>query len=197
MREKGSFTVEATIVMSAIIMIIFAIISAFLLLYQNVVITYVAQQAAQQGAIMWADTSVQLDGTRQGRDEQGYYYRLGEFGGGSAAKKAKIAQWARDKLAEMMPQSAIGSGAEQVNVHFRNTFFQRFVEVEIRKEIDIPIADVMQYFGDDLDISVKVRAAVSEPAEYIRTIDLGYIVALDLWDMVAGKWSTIKSWFKS
>lgn len=199
MREKGSYTVEAAIVMSAIIMIVFAIISAFLLLYQNVVITYVAQQAAQQGAALWTDMSVQMDGTRQGQDKQNVYYRLGELGGGGSKteeKKQRVKTWAEERLKELIPQSLVGSGAEQVNVSFENTIFQRFVTVEIRKAVDIPIAGIAQYFGDDLDVSVKARAAVSEPAEYIRTLDLGILVAQDLWAQIKDKLGPISSWFQ-
>ena len=199
MREKGSYTVEAAIVMSAIIMIVFAIISSFLLLYQNVVITYIAQQAAQQGAAMWTDTSVQMDGTRSGVDDQRVYYRLGELSGAGSnmeAKKSTIKAWAEQKLKEMIPQSMVGSGSEHVSVEFENTIFQRFVTVEITKDVDIPIAGITQYLGDDLDITVRVRAAVSEPAEYIRTLDLGILVAQDLWDVIKDKLGPIMDWFQ-
>jgi hypothetical protein len=199
MKEKGSYTIEAAIVMSAILFIIFAIISAFLLLYQNVVMTYVASQAAEQGAVMWTDTSVQMDGSREGEDTQGYYYRIAELNGesgGAAAKKEEIRAWAAERMSEMIPNSMVGSGAEEINVSFENTFFQRFVVVEIKKQVNIPIAGIMQYFSDDLNMSVKVRAAVSEPAEYIRTLDLAYLTALDLWDQIKGKLEPILKQFK-
>lgn len=199
MREKGSYTIEAAIVMGTIIMIVFAIIAAFLLLYQNVVITYIAQQAAQQGAAMWSDMSIQMDGRREGVDDQGRYYRLDELsdtGDRTEEKKNKIKSWAEQKLKEMIPQSMVGNGAEQVTVEFENTFFQRFVTVEIKKDVDIPIAGIAQYFGNDLDISVRVRAAVSEPAEYIRTLDLGVLLAQDVWDLIKDKIEPIMAWFK-
>lgn len=196
MREKGSYTVEAAIVMSAILMILFAIISAFLLLYQNVVMTYVATQAAQQGAVMWTDTSVQMAGTRQGVDKQNVYYRLGELVGGSKTKTQKIETWAKEKLATMIPNTLVGSGNEEVTVTFENNLFQRFVTVEIKKAVDIPFAGIMQFFSQDLDMSIRVRSAVSEPAEYIRTLDLGYLVALDLWDIIQDKLGPILSVFQ-
>lgn len=199
MKEKGAYTVEAAIVMSAILFIIFAIISAFLLLYQNVVMTYVAQQAAQQGAVLWTDTSIQMDGTRVGADNQNIYYRIGEIGGGGAqtnGKKAKIEEWAKKRMAQMIPNSIVGNGEEKICVKFENTIFQRFVVVEIQKKVDIPIAGIMQYFNKDLNMSVKVRAAVSEPAEYIRTVDLGYLISSEIWGMIQGKLGDIMEKFK-
>lgn len=188
-KKRGSYTVEAVIVMSTIIFIIFAIVSAFLLLYQNAVMYYVATQAAQEGAVMWTDTSHDLDGNGGGGDSQGLYYRIGElFGGGEVSgKTGKIKAWAEQSLREMTPNTLIGSGKETVEVTFQNYFVQRYIEVSITKEIDIPFKDIAKYFGQDLDMHVKVRASVSEPAEYIRNIDYGIELSKSIWKMVSGK----------
>lgn len=190
-REKGSFTVEATIVMTTILFILFAIVSSFLLLYQNAVLYYVASQAAQQGAVMWTDTSLDLDGVAHGANSQGVYYRIGELFSANQEKTEKIQQWAQAQLRKRMPGTLVGSGAERVNVTFQNTFFQRFVTVEITKEIDIPFAQIAQYFSDDLDLHISVTAAVSEPAEYIRNIDYGIALSQEVWALVSDKFSGI------
>lgn len=198
MREKASYTIEAAIVMSTLLFIIFAIISAFLLLYQNAVMEYVASQAAQQGAVYWADTSVKMDGSREGTDSNGLYYRIAEAagGGGSQEKCAYIKQWTEDKMKAMIPRSIVGSGAEQVNVEFKSGLMNRLVIVEIKKEVNIPIAGIMQYFGEDLDMSVRVQASVSEPAEYIRTLDFAMNTLGELWGAISGKLGKITSFFK-
>ena len=197
MREKASTTIEAAIVMSTLLFIIFAIISAFLLLYQNAVMEYVATQAAQQGAVYWTDTSVQMDGSRSGKDDSnGLYYRIGEMSGGNSAKCAHIKKWAEDKMKSMIPRSIVGSGAEQVNVTFKSGLMQRYVIVEIKKEVNIPFASIMQYFNDDLNMRVKVQASVSEPAEYIRTLDFAYVTLSDAWKAISGKLGKITSFFK-
>lgn len=196
MHEKASTTIEAAIVMSTLLFIIFAIISAFLLLYQNAVMEYVATQAAQQGAVYWADTSVQMDGSRYGKDSNGLYYRIGEMSGGNSTKCAHIKKWAEDKMKSMIPRSIVGSGAEQVNVTFKSGLMQRYVIVEIKKEVNIPFASIMQYFNDDLNMRVKVQASVSEPAEYIRTLDFAYVTLSDAWKAISGKLGKITSFFK-
>lgn len=188
-KRKGSYTLEAVIVMSTIIFIIFAIISAFLLLYQNAVMYYVATQAAQEGAVMWADTSHELDGTGGGGDDQGLYYRVGELfgGGGIDAKKETIKSWAEQRLREMTPNTLISGGKETVTVEFHNYLVYRGVEVTITKEVEIPFKEIAQYFSEDLDIKVTARAAVADAPEFIRNVDYGLELAGELWDMISGK----------
>lgn len=187
-KRHGSYTVEAVIVMSTIIFIIFAIISAFLLLYQNAVMYYIASQAAQEGAVMWTDMSHDLDGNASGEDEQGLYYRISELWGGGdvGAKKAAIKSWAETKLREMTPNTIIGSGAETVTVEFHNYVIRQVVEVEITKEIDIPFKEIARYFQEDLDMHVKVQASAAQPAEFIRNIDYGVELSKELWGMISG-----------
>lgn len=197
MREKASATIEAAIVMSTLLFIIFAIISAFLLLYQNAVMEYVATQAAQQGAVYWTDTSVQMDGSRSGKDSNGLYYRIGEMAGGNAGKCDHIKRWAEDKMKSMIPRSIVGSGAEQVSVTFKSGLMQRYIIVEIKKEVNIPFAGIMQYFSDDLDMKAKVQASISEPAEYIRTLDFASQTLSEAWKAISGKLGTVTSFFKS
>ena len=188
-KQKGSYTLEAVIVMSTIIFIIFAIISAFLLLYQNAVMYYVATQAAQEGAVMWADNAHDLEGNVTGEDNQGLYYNISElFGGGKIEeKKNTIKGWAEKKLKGMMPNTLVGSGGEKVEVNFDNYVVQRVVEVKITKEIDIPFKEIAQYFDKDLDMHVAARASVSEPAEYIRNIDYGIELSKELWKAISGE----------
>lgn len=197
-KQRGSYTVEAVIVMSTIIFIIFAIISAFLLLYQNAVMYYVASAAAQEGAVMWTDMAHKdyLDGRASGTDGQSLYYRVGElFGGGSVEeKKSVIKTWAEKQLAGMTPNTLIGSGAETVEVEFHNYFVHQVVEVRITKEINIPFKEIAQYFSEDLDLHVAVQASVSEPAEFIRNVDYGLELSRELWKMVKG---SIDGLFKS
>lgn len=185
-KRPGSYTLEAVIVMTSVIFVIFAIISAFLLLYQNAVMYAVATQAAQEGAIMWTDNAHTMEGGYSGEDTQGHYYRLGELFSGNKSKCKIIQSWAEKKLGEMTPNTLIGSGKETVNVTFQNYVVRRVIEVEITKEIDIPFKEIAQYFGQDLDMRVVVRASCSESAEYIRNIDYGLELAGDIWDSISG-----------
>lgn len=191
-KDRGIFTLEAVIVMGTIIFIIFAIIMAFLLIYQNAVMYYVATQAAQEGAMMWTDPTRTLDGTggvEGDRSLNYYYHRIGEFfgGGGISENKAKISNWAKQKLKELTPNTIVGSGAETVKVEFHNYVLVRIIEVSINKEIDIPFKEIAKYFSADLDMSVTAKATVADAPEYIRNVDYGMELAGEIWKLVSGK----------
>ena len=185
--QKAAYTLEAVIVMSTIIFIIFAILSAFLLIYQNAVMFYVATQAAQEGAVMWTDSAHDLDGRVSGTDSQGLYYRIGELAGGNSQKEERIRSWAEERLAAMTPDTLVGSGAASVEAKFHNYVVRRVVEVRITKEVDIPFREIAQYFGADLDMTVTARASTAEPAEFIRNVDYAIELTTELWGMVKGK----------
>lgn len=184
--RKGAYTLEAVIVMSTVIFILFAIVSAFLLIYRNAVLYYVATQAAQEGAVMWSDNAHDLEGNVSGEDDQGLYYRIGELFGGGEEKTGEIRAWAENKLKELTPNTLVGSGAAKVEVNFHNYLVQQVVEVRITKEVDIPFREIAQYFDADLDMEVTARAAVTQPAEYIRNIDYGIELAKTVWVQISG-----------
>lgn len=183
---KGAYTLEAVIVMSTVIFILFAIVSAFLLIYQNAILYYVATQAAQEGAVMWSDNAHDLEGNVSGEDDQGLYYRIGELFGDGEEKTGEIRAWAENKLKELTPNTLVGSGAAKVEVSFHNYLVQQVVEIRITKEVDIPFREIAQYFDADLDMEVTARAAVTQPAEYIRNIDYGIELAKTVWVQISG-----------
>ena len=87
----------------------------------------------------------------------------------------------------MTPDTLIGNGAETVEVEFHNYVIQQVVEVRITKEIDIPFREIARYFGNDLDLHISARAAVAEPAEFIRNVDYGLELAGEVWGMISDK----------
>lgn len=191
-KKRGSFTLEAVIVMSTIIFIIFAIVSAFLLLYQNAVMYYVATQAAQEGAVMWADNAHDLDGNVRGQDNQSLYYRLADLvNQENEAKEGVITSWIQQKMKKLVPRTLIGSGTESVDVQFHDYVVQRVVEVRITKEVKIPFKEIVQFFGKDLKMTVHAKASVSEPAEFIRNVDYGYEIVTTVWKKISSKMDAI------
>lgn len=189
-KRKASFTLEAVIIMSSMIFIIFAIIAGFMLIYQNTVIYYVATQAAQDGAVMWEEEShLMWKNSVSGKaPTEGLYHDIGEiFGAGVDEREAAIKKWASDKIKAMVPHFFVGSGAETIDVSYHNYVFYRYVEVTITKEVDIPFKEIARYYSDDLNMRVTARTAVSDPAEYIRNIDYGLELAGEAWDMISDK----------
>jgi len=169
---KGSFTLEATIVISSIIMILFAVIYAFLLIYQNVVIANAASYAAQRGAQIWVED----------RSSSDRYWRLKEFGTiTSGSQINEIKTIAKNRLAG----GAVSVPDNDIIVTFNNSFGMRKISVEIKKEINVPFSGIVPYFngGMPLELKSKATANVAEPTEYIRNIDYAreWIATLGDW----------------
>lgn len=169
-KYKGSFTLEAAIVMSSIIIVLFAILYAFMIMYQNVVVTYAASYGAQQGAITWVNSGLNID-NGSGNYNSEAYYRIAEFAGGGkvSTKKTKIENCVKEKL----KAGILSSKDSTINVEFKNYVFQRQVHVEIKQNIPIPFSGIVKFFngGKGFVISTKAVAAVPEPTEYIRNCD--------------------------
>lgn len=178
-KTNGSFTLEAVIVMTTIIFILFAVLYAFMLMYQNVIVTYAASYAAQQGAVTWVNSGLDIN-TGEGNYNSEPYYRIAELAGGgsSGAKKTKIKSCAENKL----KMGILPVKDNTVNVEFKNYLIQRQVQVEIKQTVPIPFGGIAKFFngGNDFTIKTKSVAIVPEPAEYIRNVDYAIETATSL-----------------
>ena len=157
---KGSFTLEATIVISSLIMVLFAVIYAFLLIYQNVVIANAASYAAQRGSQIWVED----------RSDSDRYWRTKEFGIITSGTQVNtIKELANNRL----KTGAMSISSNDIKVEFSNSWGMRKISVEIKKKIDIPFGGIVEYFngGMPLELKAKSTANVAEPTEYIRNID--------------------------
>jgi len=170
--ERGSYTIEAVIVMSSILFAVCAILFSFMIMYQNVVLIYAASSGAEQGAATWVNSGIKME-TGEGYNDDGLYWRLTEFGGGgslAAQKKDKIKAYVMQKLS----LSIFSNSKIDVNVDFSDNLIQRTVTVGVSQSITIPFEAVAKYFnnGDSpFVIKAEVSSAIAEPAEYIRNID--------------------------
>lgn len=169
-KYNGSFTLEAAIVMSSIIMVLFAVLYAFMIMYQNVIVTYAASYAANQGALTWVNSALDID-SGSGKYNSEPYYRIAEFAKSEKyrAKISKIENCAKEKLKE----GILSSKKSEVNVEMKNYVFQRQVHVTIKQTIPIPFGGIVKFFngGKAFEINTKAVAAVPEPTEYIRNCD--------------------------
>ena len=165
LNNKGMYTIEAVLVMSTVLMILFAMLFAFMLLYQNVVIMHAAAYAVQQGAEDWT------------KNNDTVYYRLSEITSSSIVqnKLDKIEEIAKDKLsAGILPlRNSI------VEAKFQNSFIQRKITVKIEQSIPFPIPGVAKLFGDSdvILLSTESSSVISEPTEYTRNFDFGIELA--------------------
>lgn len=181
-QSKGSYTVEATIVLSTVLIALCAVMYAFMIMYQNVVIMYAASYGAQQGARSWVNTGVSVDGKAWNHNSE-LYSGIAELAGGgnTGAKKDRIKSAVNDK----MKLSIFSTRTATVNVDFKNNILQRKVVVEIKQKIPIPFSGIVKYInnGNAFEIHAKMEAAVAEPTEFIRNVD--YAIE---WIQSTGEW---------
>lgn len=168
-KYNGSFTLEAVIVMSAILIILCAVFYAFMLLYQNVTIMNAASYAATEGAAEWA------------KDDRLYRHFLEFSSANVSEKKEKVKKIANDRL----KGGVLSSNNTKVEVEFKNSWGKRSIVVEISQEISVPFPMIAKFFngGKALELKAQATADIAEPAEYIRNIDYGIE-----WVTVIGNW---------
>lgn len=168
--SRGSFTIEATIVISTILIALCAVMFAFMIMYQNVVIIYAASYGAQQGARAWVNTGVSIDGQTRDYSSELYSDVAEIFGGGkTSVKKEKI----ENAVKEKMKMSVFSTESATIKVDFKNYVVYRKVIVDINQKIPIPFSGIVKYFnnGEAFAIKAKMEATVTEPTDYIRNID--------------------------
>lgn len=179
---RGSYTIEATIVMSTVLIATCAVMYAFMIMYQNVIIMYAASYGAQQGARSWVNTGISMDGSVRNYNSELYNDIAEATGGGKInEKKENIKKTIKGK----MKLSIFSTSNAEINVDFKNNILQRKVIVEIKQKIPIPFSGIVKYFnnGNPFEIKAKIEATVVEPTEYIRNID--YAVE---WVKTLGGW---------
>lgn len=167
---RGSYSIEATIVISTILIALCAAMYAFMIMYQNVVVIYAASYGAQQGARAWVNTGIKIDGTERNYNSEVYYDITEIFGGGGVAvKKEKIEKAVEDKL----KMSVFSAKDAEIKVDFDNYILYKRVTVEINQKIPIPFSGIVKFFNNNetFAITAKIEAAVTEPTDYIRNID--------------------------
>lgn len=171
-KSRGSYTIEAVIVMSSVLMAIFAVFYSFMLMYQNVVVMYAASYGAQEGAAAWANASRDISGKEVAVEKNTLYDGIAELvgGGGMKNKKSDIEKCVKEKL----KMGVYNVDDIDVKVGFDNNILQRQVTVEITQTVPIPFSGLFEYFGGEkFKFHAKTAAVISDPAEYIRNIDYG------------------------
>lgn len=172
--NRGSYTLEATIVLPVILLIFFSLVFYAMHLYQKLVIvdtaTYTSSQVASNWDNSYKDTENSLLPTM---DNDGLYWRIiGDRS--SSALAVKKLNYGKN-FAEASMESATFKTAVQadpvVSVQYDNKLISRGVTTEISSDLFTPTSPLIRSMMGN-NINVKVRSDVAEPAEFIRTCDI-------------------------
>ena len=174
--EKGSITVEASIIIPLVILSIAAAIYIGMLLYQKALLQSAAGAAAEAGAAVWAAGTDALDSYRPDRGMEGFRLYRRIYDRSAEDRLRKIEEYALSLASRDELVKSEGSEAQAV---LRDHIICRKLEVTITKYYRIPLGRFMKIFGgsDKVMITAKAVSTVSEPAELIRTTD--FIIDLE------------------
>ena len=201
--DRGSYTIEASMIFSLIVLTIILLLFAFSYMQQKACLVSTASFAAQQGAELWLDSRRSMDNgsvnTAKEADSLGYrvfdnlllsqktfegHIEEVEDAQGKPKFVLKIdtdnslpgqkVLLIGEAMCKRMGSTVLRPNNTKVRITYSNNIFRGRLSVEITQEIKVPLGGVKQFFDgkDTLTLSAQSTAAVTEPDEYIRNIDL-------------------------
>ena len=187
--NKGSITVEASIIIPIVILSISAAIYMGLLLYQRALVQSAAEMAAEAGAAAWASGISEIGTGKLTGDSFGeikLYRRL--FDGDRETRLECIENYAMTMASRNELLRPVASEAEAV---LRDYAVYRRLEVRIVKQYSLPLGKFLRIFGgsDTVGICVKATSSIDEPVEIVRTTDF----ILDLEKKLENNYPSIKN----
>ncbi len=169
--QRGSFTVEASIIFPFIILCIVTLMYVGALLYQQVYLQALANKAVQRGAIIWDNPSKDMyigRVTKQSLSEGGLYWRLLDS---NKEKKIKKIEAYIDR--QLNTFSILESSDYSVNVEAHDYVVYKKLKVSIANTYKIPVGQLLRMFGmsDLFTITVMSESVVNDSDELIRNSD--------------------------
>lgn len=172
---KAGYSIETAIVMTISFIVILFLIFMTFIMYEQVRINAIAQDAAERGALIYAvENKEMITGRISGTvfSDQNPYWRLADFGT-NEDRLGRVKEYAIMKLnSHKLDNEKYKDKA--VTVGIKNYFLYKRVTVEINVDYNVPFGGILNILIDDpYHITAYAEANVSEPAEFIRTLDLG------------------------
>ncbi|OEF99073.1 hypothetical protein BHF71_02505 [Vulcanibacillus modesticaldus] len=181
-KEKGSFTVEASLIFPIIFLFIVLLIFLSVIAYQKVLLYYVATQAADRVAFNWNNSHKDpITGEYQMEETDGLYWRLT----GDRVLNKLLSTYednrtinitikdsyepidlSEKKLAIMSRVIPNGIGG---NIIFQKNIYEDKVIVKLDRLIKVP-SFVSRLIGNKIE--VMAYSTTTDPVEYIRSVDL-------------------------
>ncbi len=147
--EKGSYTVEATLVFTFLILVVFAFIFGIMVLYQHVFL-----QKSVNSAVLYATVEHGGDGDTDVKQTDIY-----------------------DKINEELKKSIfpIDDVEQMVRFERKSSLTGDTLKVTICQEIHIPLGQIKQFFSgkDTITISANATTITDNSIQTIRYTDLG------------------------
>ncbi|SHK07521.1 TadE family protein [Paramaledivibacter caminithermalis] len=186
--NKGSLTVEASLIFPIIFLAILVVIHICILLYQYAHLQSTANHVAERGAACWNNVSRMEIDTYEFRLKTGKLKESKELlkeGLYMSYKKEKIKKM-KIYLLNKLKQNNILEGEiskidtndiinskDKIDIWIKDYIVYKELNIKIKDSYKIPLGDSLKIFGinDKYNINVYSKAVINEPVDFIRNID--------------------------
>ncbi|MEK4330637.1 TadE family protein [Paenibacillus sp. FSL R7-0312] len=181
--EEGSFTIEASLLLPIIMCITMLLLFFSLYSYQKSMLLQVGSAATERAAYNWENSNRAVNGEFAAGNYDPLYWRISEDGllGSLFGKSAQ-----NGSTAIALPGEAEGGGELPVvklrqaskivplnltgELSYTYGFTGRKISAELKKVLRLPVLD--ELLADEAVPEVSASSYVTEPVEFIRTVDL-------------------------
>lgn len=188
--EKGSFTIEASLVFPIIFFIVLGVLYLSIYIYENVQLYSYANKAANRISYVWTNSHMdiatgELDSPGA---SDGLYWRLTDdqllgqlvgLGGENAAIQLGESHSGGNLVANKLSKITGAALEDSVSgkIYYKNNIAEKKVYVELNKTLPFPnfVAKLL-----NSEVKVKASATITDPVEFIRTIELIKVYATEL-----------------
>lgn len=189
--EEGSMTVEASMIFPAIFYCTLAILFFAMLIYQTVLSSHAAAQAAERAAAFWDNSHKEAVTGAYGKGQRdGMYWRLLDdrlldkvFGGGFGGENHMVKLPAAS-ASNSLPERKLTRAARLVPdaFHGKMSYENGLLDRRITAELDKPLYQAMfrNMAGREISNEGQAASAVVEPVEFIRTVEFARYMATKL-----------------
>ena len=182
--NRGSFTVEAAIIVPTVILTMFALILISEFLYQKSCIQAIADRTAQRGAEIWNSPSKDMifgQITLDNMDDIDLYWRIWAMKKRKKKKEEKIEGYVGYLLKD---SPVLGEPIDlEINAGIVEDYIvYKKLRVSVEAKYKNPFLSLLKVFGIKNTITIKAHsdAIINEPVEFIRTTDFALDVVKEV-----------------
>lgn len=181
--ERGSFTIEASLLLPMVMFITMLLLFFCLYSYQQSMLLQVASASTERAAYNWGNSHKEVSGSFESGEFDSLYWRIGEdallsslFGGdeGSGSVVIDLPSVASDikglSVTKLTNASSMIPGNMLGEMGYTYSLKGRKVSAKLKRILDLPVLD--EVLSDKANPIVKAQSIVTEPVEFIRTVDL-------------------------
>jgi Flp pilus assembly protein TadG len=173
--ERGSFTIEASLIFPIIFLTVIAFLFLSLYIYERVQLYQRANIAADRIAYIWDNTKKEpVTGTlSKPAENDGLYWRISDDNvlgllfdqKGSGGSYGDLVQTKLNTVSE----TALPNGTTS-DVDYKNSIVEKRVTVTLTRELALPSYIEEHLLGSE--IVARGSATITDPVEFNRTVDL-------------------------